>query len=388
MTAGETATGHRGIDTLSVGLEGRQYDIVIGERLLKSAGWRLRPILPQPRTVTITDSNVAPLHLAVLEASLKDADISNSTVILPAGESTKSFSHLERLMDHLLELGVERSTTLIALGGGVVGDISGFAASILLRGVPFVQIPTTLLAQVDSSVGGKTGINTPRGKNLVGTFHQPLMVIVDIETLDTLPRRELLAGYAEVVKYGLIDDREFFDWLSVNGADLRDGGRQARRHAILTSCRSKAAIVAEDEKEAGRRTLLNLGHTFGHVIEAQTGFGERVLHGEGVAIGTVMAFELSARLGYCSESEADLVRHHLSARGLPVDLRGLADETWTVDLLMEHMARDKKVRGGKLTFVLLGGIGQAFVTRDVPESVVRELLDDAVAKAMAATGGG
>ena len=387
MTAEETATGQRGIDTLKVGLEGRQYDIVVGERLLKSTGWRLRPILPSPRTVTVTDTNVAAHHLGVFEASLQDANIRNSTIVLPAGEGTKSFQHLELLIDRLLEDGVERTTTLIALGGGVVGDITGFAASIVLRGVSFVQIPTTLLAQVDSSVGGKTGINTSRGKNLVGTFHQPLMVIIDIETLDTLSRRQLLAGYAEVLKYGVIDDREFFDWLSVHGADVRDGGRQARRHAILTCCRSKAATVAEDEKEAGRRTLLNLGHTFGHVVEAQTGFGERVLHGEGVSIGMVMAMELSSRLGYCAASEVKLVRHHLSARGLPVDLAGLVDETWTVDHLMDHMFRDKKVRGGKLTFVLLGGIGQAFVTRDVPEDAVRQLLGDELSSAMAAKDG-
>ncbi len=382
MTAQEIAATAKGnVDVLTVALGERAYDIVIGDRLLSSAGWRLRPLLPQPRTITVSDANVAAHHLAALEASLRDAAIKNASIVLPAGEATKSFAQFESLVDQLIDAGVDRQTTLIALGGGVIGDIVGFAASVILRGVPFIQIPTTLLAQVDSSVGGKTGINTSRGKNLVGTFHQPLMVLVDVATLDTLPRREVLAGYAETVKYALIEDAEFFDWLNIHGAAVRDGGRTERRYAIHEACQGKARIVGEDERESGsgRRVLLNLGHTFAHMLEAQSGFGSRLLHGEAVAIGIVLAFELSARLGYCVPADVAAVRHHLSARGLPVDLSGLVDDGWTEDALMAHMRRDKKASGGRLTFVLVGGIGQAFATWDVPEAALRTLLKDALA---------
>jgi 3-dehydroquinate synthase len=273
---------------------------------------------------------------------------------------------------------VGRDTTLVALGGGVIGDLAGFAAAITMRSMDFVQIPTTLLAQVDSAVGGKTGINTRHGKNLVGAFHQPRLVLSDVATLDTLPKRELLAGYAEVVKYGLIRDAAFFRWLEVNGLRLCGGDQEARRHAIVTCCAAKATIVAEDEREAGRRVLLNLGHTFGHALEAQSGFGDTLLHGEAIAIGMVLAFELSARLGLCRPADAKRVRRHLSELGLPVGLRGPADRSWSADGLLAHMARDKKVLGGKLGFVLVRGIGEAFVTHDVDTQDMGAVLDAAL----------
>ena len=365
-------------ETVTVGLDGRGYDIVIGDGLLGSSGWRIRPLLARPRTITVTDENVARHHLTTLEDSLREADIDNTSIILPAGEQTKDWDHLKDLVDKLLDLGIERSTTLIALGGGVIGDITGFAASMVLRGVPFIQMPTTLLAQVDSSVGGKTGINATRGKNLIGSFYQPIMVLIDTLTLETLPKRQVLAGYGEVVKYGLIADRPFFDWLEANGASLRDGDRTARRHAVAVSCRAKADIVAEDEREAGRRGLLNFGHTFAHAFEAETGFGDRLLHGEAVAIGMAMAFDASARLGHCSADCAAEARTHMRAIGLPVDLKGLADGSWTAQALYDHMKRDKKVQNGTPTFILVNAVGHAFTSRNVDEAAVLSLLDDAL----------
>ena len=298
MTAprSETATD---VDSVRVDLGARGYDILVGAGLLAAAGHYIRPLLRHPRVVVITDSNVAPLYLAAVETALGEADIECTAITLPAGEQTKDFAHLEALAEDLLAGKVGRDTTLVALGGGVIGDLAGFAAAITMRGMDFVQIPTTLLAQVDSAVGGKTGINTRHGKNLVGAFHQPRLVLSDIATLDTLPERELVAGYAEVVKYGLIRDAAFFRWLETNGLRLCGGDTEARRHAVAACCAAKAAIVAEDEREAGRRALLNLGHTFGHALEAQSGFGDTLLHGEAVAIGMVLAFELSARLGPC-----------------------------------------------------------------------------------------
>ena len=371
----ETATD---VDRVRVDLGARGYDILVGAGLLAAAGHHIRPLLLDPRVVVITDSNVAPLYLAAVETALGEADIESTAITLPAGEQTKDFAHLEKLADDLLAGQVGRDTMVVALGGGVVGDLAGFAAAITMRGMDFVQIPTTLLAQVDSAVGGKTGINTRHGKNLVGAFHQPRLVLSDIATLDSLPERELLAGYAEVVKYGLLGDAAFFGWLEANGLQLGGGDREARRHAVVTCCAAKAAIVAEDEREAGRRALLNLGHTFGHALEAQTGMGDALLHGEAVAIGMVLAFDLSARLGLCRPADARRVRRHLSELGLPVDLRGLADRSWSADGILAHMAQDKKVRGGRLGLVLVRGIGEAFVTHDVDAEDIRAVLDAAL----------
>ncbi len=366
------------VDSVRVDLGARGYDILVGAGLLAAVGRYIRPLLRHPRVVVITDSNVAPLYLAAVKTALGEAGIECTAITLPAGEQTKDFAHLEALVEDLLAGKVGRDTTLVALGGGVIGDLAGFAAAITMRGMDFVQIPTTLLAQVDSAVGGKTGINTRHGKNLVGAFHQPRLVLSDVATLDTLPKRELLAGYAEVVKYGLIRDAAFFRWLEVNGLRLCGGDQEARRHAIVTCCAAKAAIVAEDEREAGRRVLLNLGHTFGHALEAQSGFGDTLLHGEAIAIGMVLAFELSARLGLCRPADAKRVRRHLSELGLPVGLRGPADRSWSADGLLAHMARDKKVLGGKLGFVLVRGIGEAFVTHDVDTQDMGAVLDAAL----------
>ena len=362
-------------DTLSVDLAGRAYDILIGEGLLAQAGILSRPVLRQPRVVIVTDSHVAPLHLKMVEDSYRAAGIEVSSVIVPAGEGSKKFDRLQALLDDLLDARIERRTALVALGGGVIGDLTGFAAAILLRGLDFIQIPTTLLAQVDSSVGGKTGINTRHGKNLVGAFHQPRLVLADTGVLDTLPRRELLAGYAEVAKYGLLGDAGFFDWLEENGSALIAGDREKRRHAVKISCAAKAAIVARDEKETGDRALLNLGHTFGHALEAETGFGEMLLHGEGVAIGMVMAFDLSVRLGLCPAGDAARARRHLQDVGLRVSpLEVAGRQHWSVDKLLGHMAKDKKVADGRITFILARGIGKAFITQDVDVQAVRDML--------------
>ncbi len=363
-------------ERLPVDLGDRAYDIVVGDGLLAQAGALIRPVLVRPRVVVISDENVAAQYLDRLQASLAKADIRNETIILPAGEGTKDLAHLGDLTDRLLDLKIDRSTTLMALGGGVIGDITGFAAAILLRGVAFVQMPTTLLAQVDSSVGGKTGINTRHGKNLLGAFYQPQLVIADLTTLDSLPRREFLAGYAETVKYGFLGDPEFFEWLERHGDALCAGDRDAQRHAVLTSCRMKAEIVAADEREADRRALLNFGHTFGHALEAETGFGDSLLHGEAVAIGMVMAFELSARLGLCPAGDVDRARRHMAARGLPTDAGRIALPSWTAERMVAHMHQDKKAMDGKLTLILARGIGRAFVERSVDESMVLALWRD------------
>ncbi|MCW8951077.1 MAG: 3-dehydroquinate synthase [Rhodospirillales bacterium] len=368
-------------ETLRVGLGDRSYDIVAGEGILDRAGDLIAPLLPQPRAIVVTDDIVGPLYLDRLSAALERSGIASDAVTLPSGEATKDFSHLEKLIDDLLAARIERGTTVIALGGGVIGDITGFAASIVLRGIPFVQIPTTLLSQVDSSVGGKTGVNTARGKNLVGTFYQPRMVLADMATLDTLPRRQVLAGYAEVAKYGLISDPAFFAWLEKNGAAVCNGNREAQSHAVLTSCATKATIVAEDERENGRRALLNLGHTFGHALEAQTGFGDTLLHGEAVAIGMVMAFNLSVRLGLCPEEDAQRAKAHLEAIGLPVGLDRLDTAGWTADALYGHMTLDKKVADGRITFVLTKGVGKSFMTQDAPRDTVLAVLGEALKQA-------
>ncbi len=364
-------------ETVVVELGARRYDIVVGDGILKQAGGLIAPVLHRKRVLVVTDANVGALHLAALQGALDDAAIEHRSVTLPAGEGTKDFAHFEGLLDDLLDHGIERRTTLIALGGGVVGDLTGFAAAVALRGIDFVQIPTTLLAQVDSSVGGKTGINTRHGKNLVGAFHQPRLVIADTAILDSLPRRELLAGYAEVAKYGLINDPDFFAWLEENGAALIAGDATARRHAIVTSCRAKAAIVAGDERETADRALLNLGHTFGHALEAETGFGDALLHGEAVAIGMVLAFELSERLGLCPAEDTKRVRRHLAAVGLPTTVGEALGNHWDADLLIRHMGKDKKVVDGRMTFVLARGIGKAYLTQDVATGDLESLFEGA-----------
>ncbi len=371
------------VRTLRVDLAGRGYDIAIGPGLIDRAGELSAKLLARPRVIIVSDDVVAERYGARVYNSFKNAGISASILFVPAGERSKEFETFSQLMNALLDQRPDRGTTLVALGGGVVGDLVGFAASVLLRGVDFIQLPTTLLAQVDSSVGGKTGINTRHGKNLVGAFYQPRLVLADTDVLDTLPRRELLAGYAEVVKYGLIDDPAFFDWCEQNAADLLDGDAGKRTYAIEQSCRAKARIVAADERETtDLRALLNLGHTFGHALEAETGFGPDLLHGEAVGTGMAMAFDLSAKLGLCPAHDAKRVRAHLGAVGLPVRLRSIGGDNrrqWNTAKLIEHMRGDKKAQAGHLTFILARGIGKAFVTRDVDEQALRGLLDEAIA---------
>jgi 3-dehydroquinate synthase len=363
-------------DTISVALGNRTYDIHIGEGLLREAGSRIAPLLKRPFTAIVTDENVAAFHLKALQTSLAAAGIRSASIILPAGEKTKSFAALGDLCEKLLGAGVERRDKIIALGGGVIGDLAGFAAAILRRGIDFIQIPTTLLAQVDSSVGGKTGINTAHGKNLVGAFQQPVLVLADIKLLETLPRREFAAGYAEVAKYGLLGDLAFFEWLEANAELLMRGDVQARSFAIHQSCSAKAAIVAEDETEQGIRALLNLGHTFGHALEQATGYGNRLLHGEGVAIGMVQAFRFSERLSQCQPGTADRVAKHLKSVGLPTHMSEIEGSLPPIADLVRTMRQDKKAQGGKLTFILAHGIGNTFVARNIPDQDVIEFLQE------------
>lgn len=363
-----------------VGLAERSYDILIESGALADAGAHLSPYAPNGRLVIVADENVARSHLERLVSSLNDAGIETQAIALPAGEATKSWAQLEQLSDRLLELGVERSENLIALGGGVIGDLVGFAASILKRGCGFVQLPTTLLAQVDSSVGGKTAINSSAGKNLVGAFHQPKFVLIDPDVLATLPPREMRAGYAEIVKYGLIDDADFFAWCETNGDAVLAHDKDAQREAIARSVTSKARIVAEDERElSGKRALLNLGHTFGHALEAETGFSDALLHGEAVAAGIVLAFRYSARLGLCSEVDAHRVGNHFQAVGLPYGLASAGVEAGG-DVLVAHMAHDKKMEGRTLPFLLAKGIGRTFLSRDVDLDDVAAFLDEETAR--------
>jgi 3-dehydroquinate synthase len=365
-------------NTVHVGLPGRAYDIVIGPDLCDRAGAELLPLLRRPRVAIITDVTVARHHLPVLTSGLAAAGIAFAALELPAGEGTKGWAALERTCDWLLDQKVERGDLVIAFGGGVIGDLAGFAAAILRRGVRFVQIPTTLLAQVDSSVGGKTGINTAHGKNLIGAFHQPVRVLADTTLLDSLPARDFLAGYGEVVKYGLLGDAAFFDWLEVNAPAMAAGDMAARIHAVTRSCEMKAGIVMRDETERGERALLNLGHTFCHALESATGYGDRLLHGEGVAIGCVLAFELSARLGLCSQEDPSRVRAHLRHMGMKTDLADIPGDLPGPEALLALMGQDKKVVDGKLRFILAHGIGRAFVTSDVPGEAVLRLLKDAL----------
>ena len=363
------------VETLRVELGPRSYDIVIGSGLLEQAGALMAPVLRQKRVVVVTDETVARLHLARLVAGLDEARIAHQEIVLPPGEQTKDFRHFQKLAEDILGLGIERRTTLVALGGGVVGDLTGFAAATLLRGIPYIQMPTTLLAQVDSSVGGKTAIDTIHGKNQVGAFYQPSLVLADIDTLGTLPRRELLAGYAEVVKYGLIRDRAFFDWLEAEGPALIAGDAGLRREAVLRSCAAKAAVVASDEREEGERALLNFGHTFGHALEAETGFGDALLHGEAVALGMRLAFDFSAGQGLCAAAEVARVKRHYATVGLPVALDDAGNlPRLSPDALLRHMRHDKKVRDGRITLILARGIGDAFIKPDVPEGLIRDFL--------------
>lgn len=362
-----------------VALPGRAYDILIGPGVLDEAGARVAAMGGRRHVAIITDENVAALHLGALQASLAGGGLTSEALILPAGESTKSWPMLEKSVEWLLAQKVERNDVVIAFGGGVIGDLAGFAAAILRRGVRFVQIPTSLLAQVDSSVGGKTGINSPAGKNLVGAFHQPSLVLADTALLGTLERRDFLAGYGEVVKYGLLGDAAFFDWLEGNAPAMAAGDMDARVKAVQRSCEMKAAIVERDETEQGDRALLNLGHTFCHALEAATGYSDRLLHGEGVAIGCAMAFELSARLGLCSQEEPSRVRAHLRDMGMKVDLSDIAGDLPGAEALLDLMGQDKKVVDGQLKFILARGIGAAFVTSDVPRDAVLGVLGDALA---------
>ena len=362
--------------TVNVNLGERSYDILIGEGLLPQAHMYISPLLKRMRVAIVTDANVARLHLKSLIDGLEGAGISSTSLTLPAGESTKSWPHLERTVEWLLAEKIERRDVVIALGGGVIGDLVGFAASILRRGIRFVQMPTSLLAQVDSSVGGKTGINAPQGKNLIGAFHQPSLVLADIDALDTLTPRDFLAGYGEVVKYGLLGNEAFFEWLEEFGPALARGDKDARAEAVRISCQMKADIVERDETEQGDRALLNLGHTFCHALEAATGFSDRLLHGEGVAIGCALAFELSARMGLCSQEAPSRVAEHLGSMGMKVRLSDIAGELPNAQDLVELMAQDKKVVDGQLRFILARGIGQAFVTSDVERLDVVKLLSD------------
>jgi 3-dehydroquinate synthase len=366
--------GEAEIQTVSVDLGDRSYPILIGPGLLAEAGQLIRAWAPARQAAIIADENVWRLHGPTLLGSLEAADLPSRHFIIPAGEATKNFAKVEELSRDLLQAGIERGDLVIALGGGVTGDLAGFVAGIVRRGMRFVQIPTTLLAQVDSSVGGKTGVNTPEGKNLVGLFHQPSLVIADIALLETLDPRQLRAGYAEVAKYGLIGDAAFFDWLEDNIDALLSGDVATRVEAVRVSCAAKARVVAADEREAGQRALLNLGHTFGHALEAATGFGETLFHGEGVAIGMALAFELSAELGLCAAGDAERVSAHLARAGLPTHISDIAAPLGDADAMIALMEQDKKVTGGRLTFILARAIGEAFVTRDVPGDILRAFL--------------
>ncbi len=361
-----------------VRLAGGSYDVLVGTGLLARAGALLAPVLPQKRAVIVSDETVAALHMPALLSGLSETGFETRTVVVSPGESAKSLATYGHVSDALLEAGVERRTAVIALGGGVVGDLAGFAAATVLRGLPFVQIPTTLLAQVDSSVGGKTGINTAFGKNLLGAFYQPRMVLADTLTLATLPPRELRAGYAEIVKAGLIGDAGFFGWCETHGATLLEGDPASQAEAVERACGFKAGVVGDDEREEkpeNGRALLNLGHTFGHALEAEYGFSGELLHGEAVSIGLALAFRLSQKLDFCAREDADRVRAHLLATGLPAEI-GALGRRFSVTRLMRHMQHDKKMRDGALSFVLARGIGQAFTSRNVPPEAVAAVLRD------------
>lgn len=375
MTA--TATARR---TVRVELADRSYDILIGPGLIAAAGREIAGRLKGRKIAVITDENVAPIYLDNFLAALKVEGIDAVSLVLPAGEKTKSFEHLISVCDSVLAARIERNDAVVALGGGVIGDLTGFAAGIVRRGSRFIQVPTSLLAQVDSSVGGKTGINSPHGKNLIGVFHQPDLVLADTDVLDTLSPREFRAGYAEVAKYGLIDKPDFFAWLENNWQAVFAGG-EARIEAIATSCQAKADVVAADERENGQRALLNLGHTFGHALEAATQYDSaRLVHGEGVSIGMVLAHQFSARMNLCSPDDGKRVEKHLREVGLPTSMEQIPGGLPPAEVLMDAIAQDKKVKGGKLTFILTRGVGQSFVADDVPQSEVVAFLKEKLPK--------
>ncbi len=368
---------------IPVALGERAYEIVIGRGLIASLGERIKALRPGARVAIVTDETVAQFHSGAVEAALKSSGIDRARIVVPAGEGSKNYETFEKVCEAIIDARIERSDLIVALGGGVIGDLAGFASACVRRGLGFVQVPTTLLAQVDSSVGGKTGINSLQGKNLVGAFHQPILVVADTALLDTLPKREFCSGYAEVAKYGLLGDAAFFTWLEKNWQDVFSGGQtsgsSAREHAIAVCCRGKAGIVARDERETGERALLNLGHTFGHALEAGCGFSERLLHGEAIALGMVMAFDFSARKGLISSADADRARAHLAAVGLPIHVSHVPGGVPGVDALMDLIGQDKKVKRGKLTFILVRGIGQAFVENDVDPAEVRAFLSERLA---------
>jgi 3-dehydroquinate synthase len=363
-----------GVVTVHVPLGERAYDIRIGRGVVDEAGERIAALGARAAAI-VSDDTVAGLHGERLLESLKRGNVRGDLITVPPGEGSKSYATLARVCDGILSQRIERGDIVVALGGGVVGDLAGFAAAIVRRGVRFVQVPTTVLAQVDSSVGGKTGINSVHGKNLIGAFHQPSLVLADTGLLDTLPLREARAGYAEVVKYGLIGDRGFFDWCERHWGAVLDGGDE-REHAVAVSCRAKAAVVVRDEREDGDRALLNLGHTFGHALERITGYdSSRLIHGEAVAIGMAMAFRFSVRLGLCSGQDSGRVAAHLKAVGLPTSLAQVPGGAGGADALLDAMAQDKKVVGGALTFILARGIGESFIAKGVDVPQVRAFLD-------------
>ena len=371
----EEAVQAPAVTAIKVELGARSYDILIGRGLINDTGAELQRRLPGARVAIVTDETVARLHLNMLKASLRAKGIDHTAITIPPGEESKSFAVLSRVVDEIIAARIERNDVIVALGGGVVGDLAGFAAAIVRRGVRLVQVPTTLLAQVDSSVGGKTGINSPRGKNLIGAFHQPTLVLADCGVLDSLPPRIFNAGYAEVAKIGLIQNADFFAWLEKNWRAMAAGWPE-REEAIAIACRAKAATVAADETEQGVRALLNLGHTFGHALEGATGYSNRLYHGEAVAIGMVLAHEFSARLGLARQEEASRVAAHLADVGLPTHINQIPGQRLTAAELMQLIGQDKKVARGKLTFILTRGIGKAFIARDVsPESVAEFLAE-------------
>jgi len=366
--------------TVRVALDARAYDIVIGRGGLASLGRRVAALKPGAKAAIVTDTTVEKLLLGATQSAFTAAGVAATHVSVPPGEGSKSIAMFERVCDALIAARVERGDVVVALGGGVVGDLAGFCAAAVRRGLDYVQVPTTLLAQVDSSVGGKTAINSRHGKNLIGAFHQPILVVADTALLDTLPAREFRAGYAEVAKYGLLGDAGFFAWLEANADDVFKGAAGAREHAIATSCRMKAEIVARDERETGDRALLNLGHTFGHAFEAAAGFSDRLLHGEAIALGMTLAFEFSARLGLAPPAEAERVKRHLGKVGLPTHISDVPGGVPAADGLMDLMAQDKKVKRGQLTFILVRAVGQAFVAADVDAAEVRGFLQDKLAE--------
>ena len=364
---------------VNVALGERSYDIIIGRGQLAALGEKIAALRPGAKAAIVSDEMVARHHLAATEAALAAAGIGTSSVTVPAGESSKSFAMLERVCEALISARIERADVVVALGGGVIGDLAGLAATLVRRGLDYVQIPTTLLAQVDSSVGGKTAIDSVHGKNLIGAFHQPVLVLADTALLDTLPARQFRAGYAEIVKYGLLGDAGFFAWLEANWRELFAGGA-AREHAIAVSCRMKAAIVARDEREQGERALLNLGHTFGHALEAAAGFSDRLLHGEAIALGMALAFTFSAKRGLLPRSEAERVEGHLAAVGLPIHLASVPGGPPDAERLMELIAQDKKVKRGRLTFILARAIGASFIAPDVDAAEVHAFLIEKLAE--------